>query len=129
MLDEFRAILKADQSVVSLSAGNINWAAQPPRKKWPGVVLHLIGNLDGLHLKGRDGLFDGRVQVNAVADTHRNAQLLSQAIEDLLHGYRGGGFRLIEGEGGARSGREGGGNEADRPYYFQSDYLTHWRAE
>ncbi|MEH6834810.1 tail completion protein gp17 [Falsihalocynthiibacter arcticus] len=126
MEEELRALLIADPGVASFAAARVNWGAHPQGRPYPGLVLHLIGNREGLTLTGPDGLFEGRVQVDCLAMSFGGATLLSRAVIALLHGYRGGGFRLVEHDA-ARSNRVGANNEADRPFLVSLDFLTNWR--
>lgn len=128
MEQELRAILLASSGVTALApAARINWGAHPQGAALPALVLNVISDAEGYHLKGRDGLSQGRVQVDAYAETYAQAKQLSRAVRAALSGYRGGGFRLVE-HVATRDSREGGSNEADRPYRVSLDFLTHWRA-
>jgi hypothetical protein len=67
------------------------------------------------------------MQVDCYAASYAAAKVLSRVVLTVLNGHRGGGFRLIESVA-IRDGREGGSNEADRPFRVSLDFLTHWRA-
>lgn len=129
MEEDFRAILLAVSGVTSLvgSAGGVNWGAKPQGAGFPAVVLNTISDADGLHHKGADGLFQGRVQVDCYALNYGQAKLLARAVRAALQAYRGGAFRLIA-HVSTRDTREGGGNEAERPSRVSMDFTTSWRA-
>ena len=128
MEEQLRAILLASSGVTSLAPANrINWGVHPQGAGLPALVLNVVSDAEGLHLKGRDGLFEGRVQVDCYAATYGAAKLLSRAVRGVLHSYRGNGFRLIEEDGGADHGREGGTNEAERPFRVRIDFTFAWR--
>jgi hypothetical protein len=128
MENQLIAILHATTAITSLApASRINWGSHPQGLGLPALVLNVIDDADGVTLKGRDGLFQGRVQVDCYATTYSGAKLLSRAVRDTLQAYRGGGFRLIE-HVATRDNREGGSNEAERPYRVSLDFNTHWRS-
>lgn len=129
MEEDFRALLTGSAAVTALvPASRIGWASAPQGAAYPLIVLRLIRQAEGLTLAGPDGLHVGRVQVDVYALTYREAALTARAVRNRLHGYRGGGFRLIEVATGPDA-RETGGNEPDRPYRVGMDCLTHWRDE
>ena len=128
MEEQLRTALLASSGVTSLvPAARINWGTHPQGAGLPGLVLNTVSDAQGLHLKGRDGLFQGRVQVDCYAATYGGAKLLSRAVRAALHGYRGNGFRLIEEDGAADHGQEGGTNEAERPFRVRIDFTFAWR--
>jgi len=79
-------------------------------------------------MQGPDHLLSARIQVDCYADTYGAAKAASRAATTALNGHRGGGFRGVFWEG-ARDSREGGSNEADRPYRVSLDFMVNWRAE
>ncbi|WP_370267422.1 DUF3168 domain-containing protein [Nioella sp.] len=125
---ELRALLTGSAAVTALvPAARINWSEHPQGAPAPYVVLHLIDNADGLHLKGRTGLWSGRVQVDCYAATPAGAIALSAPIVTLLHGYVGGGFnpiRFASMRGPFVQQRTG---QDDRLFARQLDFITHWR--
>jgi hypothetical protein len=123
----FRAILLASSGVTTLApASRINWGARPQGSALPGVVMNVTSDAEDYTLAGRDGLSQGRVQVDCYGQTHTEAEQLSAAVRAALSGYRGGNFRLVE-HVATQDRREGGANEADRPFRVILDFLTHWR--
>lgn len=127
MEQAFRALLTGSAAIMALvPVTRINWLLAPQGTPRPHVVLTLVDDAEGLTLTGPDGLSQGRVQVDCYADTYAAAKAVANEIRALLHGYRGGSFRLIE-HTLTRDTREGGTNEADRPYRCGLDFLTTWR--
>lgn len=123
-----RSILLASSGVTTLAPANrINWGVHPQGAGLPGLVLNVASDSQGLHMKGPDGLFQGRVQADCYASTYEGAKMLSRAVRAALHGYRGGGFRLIQEDTTADHGQEGGTNEADRPFRVRIDFTFAWR--
>lgn len=128
MEETLLALLASSAAITAIApATRINWGAHPQGAALPGLVLNVIDDAEGLHLKGKDGLSQGRVQIDCYAMTFGQAKLLSRAVRNALHGYRGGGFRLVE-HVSARDSREGGTNEAERPFRVSLDFNTNWRS-
>lgn len=127
MEEELRSLLLATSAVTDIVGDKINWGSMPQGQEYPGVALHVIDEVSENTMTGPDGLLQGRVQVDCYALTYRQAKLLSRAIRTRLDGYRGGGFSGIF-LAGARDSREGGTNEADRPFRVSLDFLTNWRS-
>lgn len=128
MTTELRALLLATPALAQLVGTRVDWGSRPQGSKLPNVVLHLIDEGEGVTQKGRDGLLQARVQIDAWADTFGEARLLQTIIRERLNGYRGGGLQgvfLV----GSRLERDGEANEAGRPYGASLDFLTHWSAE
>ncbi|MAO01045.1 DUF3168 domain-containing protein [uncultured Roseovarius sp.] len=128
MEEAFKSLLTGSAAVTAIvPASRINWGAHPQGAALPGLVLNVIDDAEGLTTKGRDGLSQGRLQVDCYAETYKGAKQLSRVVRSLLHGYRGGSFRLVSHDS-TRDSREGGSNEATRPYRVSMDFNTHWRA-
>jgi len=125
MEQSFRAILLASSGVAALVGTRINWGAHPQGQPLPAVVLTGISENDTHHMTGPTRLYEARVQVDCYADTYSGAKALSRAILTVLDGYKGGVFQGIF-SAGARDMREGGTNEAARPYRVSMDFMTHW---
>lgn len=106
----------------------IGWLTAPQGIARPHVVLNVITDAEGLHMNGPNGLFEGIVQIDVYSDARAEVKTTARAIRDLLHGYRGGGFCLIRHDR-TRDTREGGSNEAERPYRVSMDFTTGWSAE
>ena len=128
MEEDFRALLLADSGVTALAGSRVNWGAHPQGQPLPGVVLTVVSDFEGLVMSGPNKLFEGRVQVDCYGHTYADAKGVARAVRDLLHGYRGGGFRLVE-HVATRDSRESGSNEAERPFRTSLDFTTAWRSD
>lgn len=127
MEEALKALLAATAGVTAIApAARINWGARAQGLALPAVVLNVISDAEEYTLQSRDGLSRGRVQVDCYGETYAQSKQLSRAVRAVLSGYRGGNFRLVE-HVATRDSREGGANEADRPFRVSLDFLTHWR--
>ena len=127
MEQELRAILTSTAAITALvPAARIAWGGIPQGSALPYVVLWLIGGEDGAHMNGPNDLFEGRVQVDCYGLTYASATAVAAEIKSTLHFYRGGGFQGVF-HAGTRTSREGGTNEADRPYQASLDFTLAWR--
>jgi hypothetical protein len=109
----------------------INWLVHPQGEPLPAVVLNIVSGAEGYTMQGRDGLLRARVQVDAYAHDLTQALVLGGEIEDALSGFRGAGADgFFEGVflTSVRMGREGGANEAERPFRRGMDFEVNWRA-
>jgi hypothetical protein len=129
MQQQFRALLRSSAAVTShVPSTRINWGEHPQGAGKPYIHMMMVSENEGLTLQGREGLEMGRVQVDCYAPTYLKAREVAQAVKALLHGHRGGGFRLIE-HVATRDSREAGTNEAERLFRVSMDFTTHWRPE
>lgn len=126
MEEEFCALLLGAGSVSALVGSRVNWGAHPQGEPLPAIVLTLVDDIEGRSYTGPNGLSQGRVQVDCYAATYRAAKSTARAVRSLLDGYRGGNFEGVF-HAASREGREGGTNEADRPYRCSLDFMTNWR--
>lgn len=126
MEEEFQAILLANSGVTAIAGTRVDWLTRVQGQGWPSLVLNLIGAAEGLTYVGPDGLQRGRVQVDCYALTYAGAKGLARAVVARLNGYRGGRFLGIFHEQ-TREDREGGSNEAERPFRVSLDFMTNWR--
>ncbi|MGY9046064.1 hypothetical protein P775_14245 [Puniceibacterium antarcticum] len=124
---ELRALLLGSAAITDLCADRINWGVHPQGAEYPALVLNVIGDMPGATLAGSDGLFVGRIQIDAYGNTYGAAAMLGHVVRDLLHGYAGGHFRGVWLDAGPRSGRESGEINAARPFRSSLDFLTNWR--
>lgn len=76
MEEDLRAHLAADANLSSLVADRIQWAV---RESAPSLALHLIGAPTDRHLKGKSGLVQARVQMDAWAPTFLAAKAIGEA--------------------------------------------------
>lgn len=126
MEEELRARLLASGPVTAICSDRVNWGAHPQGQPLPALVLAIVSDARGLTYSGPDGLHQARVQIDAYAPGYMAAKSLARAVRAALEGYRGGGFRGVFLDT-VRDGREGGTNEADRPFRISMDFQTHWR--
>jgi len=125
--EDFRAVLLAAGAVTALApAARINWGAHPQGAAYPAIVLNTISGAEGYTYSGPDGLSQGRVQVDCYGHSYADAKGLSRAVIAAIGGYSGANFQGIF-HASTRDSREGGSNEADRPYRVSLDFMTHWR--
>ena len=128
MEEQLRALLLASSGVTSLvPAARINWGEHPQGTGTPYLHLMTVSGAEGLHLKGRDGLSEFRVQIDACAPAYPQAKQVSRAVIAALHGHRSGGLRLVS-HVATRDSREGGTNEAERLFRVSLDFTISWRA-
>lgn len=124
MEEQLRSLLLADPSITAITS-HINWGAHPQGEAFPGAVLYVISDNEEYTLQGPDGLSAIRVQIDCYALTYGAAKQLSRAIRAKLSGYSGGQFQGVF-LAGLRDGREGGTNEADRPFRVSMDFMVHF---
>lgn len=127
MEEALLALLTGSAAVTAIAGTRINWGAHPQGAPLPGIVLTVIDDAEGHIYQGPNGLSQGRVQVDCWALTYDQAKLCGRAVRAALDCYSGGRFEAIF-LADQRDGREGGTNEADRPFRSSLDFLTHWRA-
>lgn len=128
MEEAIRAVLLASSGVTALvPAAHLNWGEHPQGASSPYIHMMTISAAEGLTMKGPDGMSEGRIQVDCYAPTYLVAKQVSRAVIGALHGYRGGGLRLVRHDA-TRDSREGGTNEAERLFRVSLDFTTAWRA-
>lgn len=131
MEEAFRALLLAHAPLMALvTADRVVFGDAPQGRTYPLVVMMTVSGAEGHTMKGPDGLFEGRVQVDCLAVSMSEAKRLSRAVVAGLDGYRGavaGGRFLGIFHDSTRDGREGGTNDADRPFRTSLDFFVHWR--
>lgn len=127
MEENLRALLRASAAITTACGTRVNFGSNPQGGGFPSIVLNVVSNENGHDLKGSDGLFQGRVQVDCYADTYGAAKLLARDVISVLDGHKDDNFSGVF-SAGYRDGREGGTNEADRPFRVSLDFLTNWRA-
>ena len=127
MEQQFRALLTGAGAVTAIApAARINWGAHPQGAALPAIVLNMVDDAVSYTLADRTTLSQGRVQVDCYATSYAGAFGLAAAVLGVLSGHRGGQFQGVF-HAGTRDSREGGTNEADRPYRRSLDFLTYWR--
>ncbi|HEV8035975.1 DUF3168 domain-containing protein [Yoonia sp.] len=125
MEEEIRALLLSRSEVTAICGNRIDFGANAQGASFPRVVLWTIGDAEGHNLSGPDGHSIGRIQIDNYALTYGQSKQLSRAVRSVLDGHSGGGFQGVF-LAGSRDTREGGTNEADRPFRVSLDFITHF---
>jgi len=121
MEELMRAALLASSGVSSLAGSRVNFGTHPQGQPLPALVLNTISDFEGYLIAAPDGMFNARLQVDCYADGYGPAKLLSRAVQTALSGYSGNGIQGVF-HVSSRDSREGGSNEADRPYRVSLDF-------
>lgn len=125
MEEALKAALLASSGVTALCGDRIDFGGNAQGAAYPRMVLWTIGDAEGMTLDGPDGLSVGRVQVDCYGLTYGDAKRLSRAVRATLDGYSGNGFQGVF-LAGTRDTREGGANEAERPFRTSLDFITNF---
>lgn len=128
MEEQIRAALLASSGVTALASTRVNFGSHPQGEALPGLVLNTVSDFSEHTLSGPDGPPEARVQIDCYAMTYGAAKQLSRAVRAALDGYSGG---AIQGAflSNARDGREGGTNEAERPFRVSMDFTVRYTME
>lgn len=126
--EEFRSLLLVSPIAnLGVLPGQVNWGEHPQGASYPALVLNWVSGAEGYTQQGRDGLTSARIQIDCYGFTYGIVRDLRRALEGFLGGYRAGRFSgifLLT----VRVSREGGSNEAARPYRASMDFQIYWRA-
>jgi len=125
MEESIRALLLASSGVSSLVGTRVNFGTHPQGQPLPAIVLNTISDNEGYTLTGPNGVTQARIQADCYADTYGSAKLLSRAVRSLLSGYQNGALQGVF-HVSSRDSREGGSNEAERPYRVSMDFMVHF---
>ncbi|ARU02971.1 tail completion protein gp17 [Yoonia vestfoldensis] len=125
MEEAFRTILAASPAVSGIAGDRINFGTNVQGARYPRIVMFTIDDAEGHNLDGPDGHSIGRVQVDCYAMSYEEAKLLSRTVRAVLDGYSGDGFQGVF-HALSRDTREGGSNEAKRPFRVSLDFITHY---
>lgn len=133
MEEDLRALLftAALSGRLFTSEIEINWGEHPQGSALPGVVLNMISQAEGYTQAGRNGLTQATVQIDVYGPDYATVVGVAREIRDALSGWRGeAACGFFEGIflTATRSGREGGTNEAERPFRESMDFDVNWRA-
>lgn len=126
MEEQLRTLLLNTTAITTLVGQRIAWGEHPQGTPLPAIVLTVISDIDGYHMNGANNMFRGRVQADVYAMTYGAAKGIVRAIVKTLNFYRGGQFLIIT-HAGSYDNREGGTNEAERPYRITADFTTAWK--
>jgi hypothetical protein len=128
MEEDFIALLRSSVAITSIvPATSIAMEQVGQGTIYPVIVCAVVSGAGGVTHDGPDNLEMSRMQVDCLALSYGEAKTISRAVINLLNGYRGGGFGGIFHES-TRDSREGGSNEAERPYLVSLDFMTNWRS-
>lgn len=111
MEEEIRALLKA-----GLPGTPVEFGALAPGMPFPALVLNTIAELAAYNHSGVSAVTEYLLQVDCYALTIGEAKRLHRQVRDLLTPPAA----FLEGAGDA--GREGGADEAVRPWRVSADY-------
>ena len=125
MEEALRQLLMSSSAVTSLCGQRIDFGGSPQGAVNPRVVLWTISDRADMTLDGPSSLSRARVQIDCYGATFLQAKTLSRAIRAVLDGYAGGGFQGVFLDG-VRDMREGGSDEADRPYRSSLDFIINF---
>ena len=127
MEEALRTLLLGTSAVTAICSTNIHFGEREQGTSFPHIVMNTIDDAEGHYLKeDPDGLSQGRVQIDCYAMTYGRAKVLARAVRAAVDGYKGGNFSGIFVDA-MRDFREGGSNEAERPFRVSVDILTNWR--
>lgn len=128
MEEHLRALLLADAGLRAMVAGRVDWGASPQGAPLPGLVLTVVSKKASHTHSGPARHTGVRVQIDAYAAGFGEAKRLARAVRAALDGHRGG---ALQGAffAGSSDGREGGANEAVRPWRVRQDFMIHWTEE
>lgn len=122
MEQAFRALI-VSAAPGGLTAVAINWGEHPQGAPWPGIVLSLVDDAEGVTLDGPSGLSTARVQVDCWAPTYRAASELGHDLRSSLNGHTDALFQgvfLIATRGGRDMAAP------DRPFRASMDFEVIW---
>lgn len=125
MEEQFLALLTGSAAVTAMTGNRINFGSNVQGAAYPRIVMFTIDDAEDHNLNGPDGHSVGRVQCDCYALTYGQAKQLSRTVRAVLDGYSGGGFQGVF-HTLTRDTREGGTNDADRPYRVSLDFITHF---
>lgn len=118
------SLLTGSAAVAAICGDRIYWGMAPQGVEGSRLVLNIISGADAPHLRGTDGLWFYRVQIDSYGDDRPAARALDVATVALLNGHRGGGFDAIFIDT-TREAHESGA--AGRPFRLSTDYRIIWR--
>lgn len=122
MEEIIRALLLSDSGVSSRVGTRVNFGTHPQGQPLPAIVLNTVSDFEGYLIAAPDGMFNARLQVDCYGTGYGPTKLLSRAVQSLLSGHTGVGIQGVF-HASSRDSREGGTNEADRPYRVSLDFI------
>ena len=125
MEQELRTLMRSTSVITAQVGQRIEWGTHPQGTPLPAIVLTVASGFEGVHMNGT-GPHEGRIQIDCYGMTYGAAKNAASAVVAALNAYRGGGFLFIS-HASTRDSREGGTNEAERPYRTGLDFNITWR--
>lgn len=126
-MEEFlRALLMEAPDVADLVGTRVDWGGGRQGSGYPSIVLTQVGGAQGKTLVGRDGLEQGRVQVDCYGVSFSEAKSVSRAVIQTLDAHRNENMRGIF-HVSTRDGREVAKGASDEIFRVSMDFLTKWR--
>lgn len=120
-------LLTGSAAVTAICGQRIYWGMAPQGAGLPAVVLTIVSGADQPHLRGPDGLWRYRVQVDCYAANRPQARSLSEAICGALNGAGLANTTGIRGAfvDGTREDFEDAAH--GRPSRISHDFIINWR--
>lgn len=81
-------LLTGTPAVTAICGQRIYWGVIPQGAVSPALALNIISGSDAPHLRGTDGLWVYRVQVDCYAANRPEARALSGTVVGAMNGYR-----------------------------------------
>ena len=76
-------------AITALVSTRIHTPVLPAKCTYPAIQLQLISDVEGSHLRGPDGLFKDRIQLDSWATTRDGAVVLGRLCRQRLNGFAG----------------------------------------
>lgn len=128
MDEDLWALLTGASAVTDICGQRIFWGEAPQGEALPAVILQTVSGADTPHLRGTDGLWRYRVQLDCYGLDRPTARGLHRAVVALLNGYA-----TATGEGISGCFIEGTRDDTEdaasgRVSRISSDFNIIWRA-
>ena len=124
MEEALRTLLLGAQTVTSLVGTRIDWGARVQGAGLPAIVMMVVSDVND-HLLSGPADPVARVQIDCWGGDYASAKATARAVRAVLDGTRSGILKAVLLEN-VRDGREGGSNEADRPFRTSLDVFVHY---
>lgn len=125
MEEALRAVLLGSAAVTAIAGARVNWGEHPQGAALPGIILTVVSDVEGHTIGAPNGVSAARVQVDCQGASYGSAKQLARAVRTVIDGYRGGLIQAVL-LASVRDGREGGTDEADRPFRTSLDVIVHY---
>lgn len=124
MDEDLLAAIAADLGVSEICGDRIYWGEAPQGSDLPALVMHVIDGADSQHLRGTDGLWTYRVQIECYGINRTQAVSLSRALLAAINGFSNATLRGVFSES-TRDDREDAA--PGRPSRISHDFKVVWR--